>query len=480
MEGYLVFQLRRLVRKYVTIDLLKIIWFFGFFTIFFGPYFPMPGSSSIPMHAYITMQNLLLFTLIVIFKDFYPSNERMRWYYGFLLLWLVWSVLSISWAADKSSAAITNRNLFYQINIIVFTSLYFGRQKSFIHRFLNGMTVVFLCFTCVGLWEMITAKHLLHSAARYYPESIARSPTAFFHNPNDFAAMIAIYIPFLFAAFVLKSRRNWLHLLLIIISVLFVIQNKSRASFFALISGLGIWLLLTVAGTLMEKIRLKQSAKSVFVVGLVSILLLFFSMNTTVGIMRQHLPENMFEMKEDLKAISPQETENSSGTRKALILNGFLILRGRELTGVGAGNVETYMYPLKHNTGGMVNMHNWWMELLVCYGYPFAALFVLFYIAMILELLRIFWMEKEPAFLVTAMASAASMVSFFLASISPSSIKNFNAIWATYGITLGVILQYYMHEKEAEEVTEEEIESNGTKLSVENSGHIGPLSKQNE
>jgi hypothetical protein len=49
----------------------------------------------------------------------------------------------------------------------------------------------------------------------------------------------------------------------------------------------------------------------------------------------------------------------------ALIKQGFWLLKEHYFLGVGAGNVEYHMAQFKDLTQGIVNMHNWWGEVLI-------------------------------------------------------------------------------------------------------------------
>ena len=448
MDGFFVLAFRKLVKMKMFRYLLKLIWFLGFFAVFFGPYMPVPNNHSLSLYSFIIFLNLLFVIVMLLFHSFRVVPLRSNKYFIFLFIWFFWSLLSYTWALNKASAGYTNEFLFLQTNCIFFTALYMECKEKFIQWILTGMAAVFVIYTIVGIWEIVTMQHLSQSAALFYKLSIKRSPTAFFHNPNDFSAVIATYLPFVIGAFVFKKKLvSWLSLGAIVGCLVLVVQAKSRGGFLAVLIGALVWALLTGLASWKQKLSIAQIRKSILVVGMILLLLLFFSNGSMMKLVHRVLPEDFFNMDQDLHAISPQLETNSSGNREILIYYGFRILNKRPLIGVGVGNTETYMTPWKEQTGGMTNMHNWWIELLVNYGYPFGILFILFYLGLIWELLKIFWREKSQGTLIPAMIAMSSLSSFFLSSISPSSIKNFNAIWSTFGIALGVVFHYYKKER---------------------------------
>jgi len=90
---------------------------------------------------------------------------------------------------------------------------------------------------------------------------------------------------------------------------------------------------------------------------------------------------------------------------------------------VGAGNAEYWMgnFPI-YETRGITNPHNWWDEILVDYGIFIFAGYVLFYVGLVARLYKIHQHLGAGTEKMICEALLVSLVGFFLASISSSSI----------------------------------------------------------
>ena len=72
-----------------------------------------------------------------------------------------------------------------------------------------------------------------------------------------------------------------------------------------------------------------------------------------------------------------------------LIRNSFIFLWQHLGLGVGAGNVEYHMAHFQiYNTYGILNVHNWWVEILANYGILIFVGFVAFYLGLFAKLYK--------------------------------------------------------------------------------------------
>jgi teichuronic acid biosynthesis protein TuaE len=120
-------------------------------------------------------------------------------------------------------------------------------------------------------------------------------------------------------------------------------------------------------------------------------------------------------------------------TRLNLIVDGIDILFGKTFGfGTGLGQAEIYMLPYS-NTGGIVNLHSFFLEILVVSGLPFFLIFVAFYLTTIRTSLLT---SSQPLSLKATkyiFASCASfLVSFIIASFGPSHSLDWDFVWTSF------------------------------------------------
>lgn len=120
-----------------------------------------------------------------------------------------------------------------------------------------------------------------------------------------------------------------------------------------------------------------------------------------------------------------------------LIRNGFVFLIKTFGFGTGAGNIEYWManYGLYY-TGTIVNMHNWWMEILASYGVIIFALYVVFYLKLLRSLYRIYKSAKNKKSVSIALGIICCMVGYIIGSISSSSNLISEWLWCFWGISV--------------------------------------------
>ena len=137
---------------------------------------------------------------------------------------------------------------------------------------------------------------------------------------------------------------------------------------------------------------------------------------------------------------SVYDDEHNPDVRKNLIKNGLYFTAQSAGFGVGAGNVEYYMekysiYPV----GRTKNIHNWWVEILVNYGVFIFIGYVIMYISLFLNLWRVYRRIQTGTEKMICEALLMGLVSFFMASISSSSIIAFAPQWIFFGFALAFL-----------------------------------------
>jgi len=394
----------------------------AFLTIPVGPIHIFPYRVLLPLLWFIFAMGILLQGRVDL------SHIKVKPYLQFLLLWLLYAILSLAWAVAKTDAIRGIIFLFMAVSVIFFVVYYFSNSKD-LKRLYYLWLVVLGGLLLVGFWEHLTGHHL--SVSGFYGETRARFmfiPTGVFRNPNDFATYLALSIPFVFA--LVRYRRSifarGVGLVVLGASFYLIIVTYSRANYLAVI--------LELLFLFMFLFRLKAKIKTVILGGLLILALVIALPGPT-----QRITGTIGEQIESIT--SPWSlTYGSTGVRINLAKNSLIFLGRTGGFGVGVGNAEYWMsnFPV-YNTRGITNAHNWWDELLVDYGIFIFAGYILFYLALIARLYRIHRHLSNGTDKMICEALLVALVGFFLASISSSSIMTLRPQWFLFAFALAFL-----------------------------------------
>lgn len=86
-----------------------------------------------------------------------------------------------------------------------------------------------------------------------------------------------------------------------------------------------------------------------------------------------------------------------------------------------------------------MNLHNWWLEILVNYGVFVFAAYIVMYFSLVKRIWEI-WRESRDKFnKMISEALLVSLVSFFFASVSSSSIMTSKTQWFLFAFALAFL-----------------------------------------
>lgn len=382
-----------------------------------------------PFRIFLILQWLLFVGYIFYIKKGYLqlTHIKVKQYLLFFAIWLGYAFISTVWAADKTAAVKNVIFLFTGVSIIFFI-VYYLRDIKHLKSLFWLWIAIFLALLPVGLWEVVTGNHLIVSKLSGEENAlISFAPTATFVNQNDFAACIALTIPLLvvWIRYYSKLYSRILSIFVLVVALYLLIMTLSRACYIAVAVGFSFWFLFLL--------QLKRKIKTLVMVAVIGILIFMVLPDVLQGIFR--LAES------EIKSLALFDDDLGSNViRQNLIKNAVYFTVQSVGFGVGAGNVEYYMenhpiYPVAH----IINVHNWWAEILVNYGIFIFAGYVLMYGFLFLNLWRAYkktYIRNEK---MICEALLFGLVSFFMASISSSSIIAFTPQWIYVGIILAFL-----------------------------------------
>lgn len=354
------------------------------------------------------------------------SYCKVKRYFQFFAIWLGLAILSVIWAASKGDAARNIILLFIGISIVFFM-VYFLRGLDHLVRMYWLWWLMFVVLIAIGIWEVITGNHL--QCSRLYEDDLPRkvfAPTAVFHNENDYAAYIALSLPMILAGIwhchALVVRVIGIPLFAAGIWVLLL--TSSRSCYIATLMGLFFGFLFLL------KLN-KRITALISVVGLCALVFLFFPDQTR---------DLMQHVEGQAQSLSSGDDGGSVSIRLNLVKNAIYFTVQSLGMGVGAGNAEFYMEnSAVYWVGGITNMHNWWMEILVNYGLFIFAGYLICCASIFYNLLKIRWQACDRTGIMICDGFLMGWVSFALASISSSSMMSFRPQWILFGFSLAFI-----------------------------------------
>lgn len=358
------------------------------------------------------------------------AHIKVKLFLQFLALWFCYAFVSMIWAAEKVDAFKNIIFLFTGISLVFFIVYYY--------RSLNNLKWLYWLFICIfvallpiAIWEITTGNHL--EVSKMFEETrerIAFMPSTVFFNPNDYAAYIVLTCPMIYT--LVRYSSSWLVRVLgipvIIMCLWILVMTMSRSSYIALLMGLTFWFLFLL--------HWKHKIK-ILAVACLSAIILMFVFFTQIMDLLETIEKQMVSLN---TLVSQGGGDTSIDTRLNLMKNGIVFAAESLGFGVGAGNAEYYLancaiYPV----GGIAKMHNWWMEIMVNYGLFIFCGYVILYLSILYNLWRIHKCADNVTEKMICEALLISWVSFFMASISSSSIMAFPPQWIYLGFTLAFL-----------------------------------------
>lgn len=290
----------------------------------------------------------------------------------------------------------------------------------------------------IGYWEHLTGNHL--SISIYNHNTLAkdfsyvknvwdlRCPTGVFRNPNDYATFLVLSFPFSLGY--LKYSKllliRILSLICIISSFYFLIICSSRANIIALFVEISFfWLFLS---------NLKQKIKiiSIVVITFLTVVSIFpdlITIFTDIGD-QFSLLSNFFD----------DNSLDSIGKRRNLTKNCLNFVYRTWGFGVGAGNAEYWIANFSvFNTDGILNPHNWWIEIMTNYGIFIFAGYVFCYFCIIYSIYTSRKETYDKEIRIISDALLTSLIGFPIASVSSSSVIALQPQWLLFAFAVAFV-----------------------------------------
>ena len=143
----------------------------------------------------------------------------------------------------------------------------------------------------------------------------------------------------------------------------------------------------------------------------------------------------------DFSLLSAQrEAETGSGAvRSSLLEDGLRLVAETDGLGVGAGNAEVKVRALA-NFPGVANLHNWWLEVLVDGGVVGFALYLLFFLTLLVRQTEAARRTRDPFVRYMALSGALALIGWTVGSVGPSTAIHFAPMWIVFGLGMAALV----------------------------------------
>lgn len=342
----------------------------------------------------------------------------------FMVIWFVYSSISLIWVHD------INRWLKHEFFLFIgcFFMLLFEfsdlKQKDYIRIFLGAFWGVVIN-NFIGWYELFFHKYLFASAEEvaFMFDFKTFYAIAGFGNLNEYSFFMVFGVFIAFYIFDTADNKllKYFAGVMAVSSGAHVLVSRSR--------GCGIGLVLGVMILFYFRYSLKKKMMLVLQLLLLGVLLMTAFPDAAFSVIQKIIGQFSFSVN--------TSQMNSEAVRINLIKNGFLFLRDTFAFGVGGGNTEYWQKNFAiYNTREIINMHNWWMEILVNYGVGFFSFYLLIYIKMIFSFYKGVKKNVNSVNKKLAIMFLSCFVAFIMAGISSSSVFGIEWLWIFWALAI--------------------------------------------
>lgn len=370
--------------------------------------------------------------ILYMIKDYKSYNIKeliKNNYVRFLLVFVVYMVVSIVWSMERFLAIKSVLNYILMLALLIVVVDYNARPGN-IKKTIKYIFCLLPGIIMMGLIEITGFKFDIRN--HYFDEHLygladflKRIPTTIFYSPNNYGVFVVIVMTFLFVA-ILFVKRRWIRITcgilysLLLINLIFTTSRTAWISLFIIYAfAAGVFLLYKKKSELKKTLLLAVTTFVVFyLLSLIPFMWPYYGKFYSTNV--------------------PQFGETGSvNERYTLIVDivDGVIMKGHVL-GFGTGNTSSYL-KVVNNTGGITNAHSLWFEILGDFGLPIFLLFVAVYLSILYKLLKLYKRESKLNYYIASLLF--SIFGFAFLSFAPSSVVTFTPYWIMMGLGISVV-----------------------------------------
>jgi teichuronic acid biosynthesis protein TuaE len=392
----------------------KLFWFLFITSAIWGA--ALPGIT-IPLVG--TMYPLRIILILVVLltilqkKRLFQNHLLARRTYHYFGIMLLYGALAILWASNKS-VAIKSETVYITSFLVLVTCIAYIRNNKDLNivckTFLLNVWVIGL----LAIYESLTGEYIFYDGFKYfhmYNLVGLKMPVLFFGNVNNMATFMAVALPICFIACESMKFKLTNKISIFILCSAVVVLVNSRAAFIAV--------LLFILLYLMYQFNIKK----LFIYAIMGVVLI------------QLFGEIIFEA--DVWNIF--ETINNEDIRLLVWKNTLLTASDSLFIGAGPGNGYLANLQQYYDTGGVLAIHNYFLEILSEFGLIGFICFVAWFIKLLIELTRARRCVVSTEFNIYNMFFIF-MLQYVILSVCASSLAEMYFMWLIWGMCIASLL----------------------------------------
>ena len=300
---------------------------------------------------------MLILFLFITFLELSKNSFKLDFNSKLLLIWFsiyyFWTIyLSLPIKIDFNSYI--NFNIIYILVIVLILNMNYNTKK-FLDTLYKALYFMFYVMLGVAIWEIVTHHHL--KVATFFdhaPEYIQFQPSTFYTNPNDFMAMLTLLIIFLFGyKKILKYKIGVYDYIMLLVTFVLSFITNSRI------------VMMVLALTFLIISFKKKNIKYLFFIVVLLIGLFVYIMGLDNNDINYLLAGLSFG-------------GDSTSIREHLYIDALLSIQHNFGMGYGINNSYLYYQQLNDpNLEGIINPHNYLLEILINSGVYVTFLYLL-------------------------------------------------------------------------------------------------------
>jgi O-antigen ligase len=410
-------------------------------TALIGPSLALPSHPQFfAFRVFTALAAFFVFVWLVLTR----GNLRFgaRRFATLFALWFGWLLVAMLWAPDKGAGF---RYLVIMILMLalVGATAAAGATNRRLRALCAMLALAYALIVGMAVIEFTLGIRLPVSRLLYGNINEQYQVTSVFHNQNDLATYLAICWPFFFTVFFVTRRMWWwlASLAAMAFCALDLVRTGSRSSVLA------IGLETVVAVLFFARLGARLTSRRNKIIGVLLALALvgaagYLSFNNSQSTMLRQ-----FRLQE--LATNVQQGQGSGDIRTQLLHNGLYQAGHYLLLGGGPGQAQTLMRTSPTPTG-IVDPHNWWLEVLVNGGLPATILHGLLYFGLMVALFGIARRNADRLLRYLAASVMLALVGFLIGALGPSSSISFAPLWVLWGVGMAVVSRAALAARDAE------------------------------
>ncbi len=357
------------------------------------------------------------------------ANKDTKNFVRFYFIWLIYAAFTIAWVVDYQSWFMSMYFIGNGFLAVLLLPHFVKERKTFIKVF-SIMNVMIAMHNLIGWYELFTMDYKFADLDRFNPYNIwewdfsARVPISMMGNPNDYALLMVFGVFIAYICFVNATSVKWRLFSVATTASCMVLcfLTDSRANILGLLIGIALFLILYYS---------KNNLMKPFLI----LLIIIFGVVFYPGLI-----ENILGFISSKLQFNFGVASGSVVTRLNLIKNGLVFLYETAGFGTGAGNIEYWMSNYsKYHVGGITNIHNWWLEILVGYGVFIFVYYMVTYVKLFGKLYSAYNRTSDKFARSTSLGLLCFMAAFLIASISSSSNISKEWLWVFWGVAIAFV-----------------------------------------